>query len=115
MLALAVAVASLIGVAGLVITGRLPPWALLLYLTASIVAFFAYSLDKSAARRGNWRISESFLQSCALVGGWPGALVAQRWLRHKSSKATFQTTFWWMVVLNLTAVVVVVAASFDRW
>jgi uncharacterized membrane protein YsdA (DUF1294 family) len=39
----------------------------------------------------------------ALVGGWPGALVAQRVLRHKSRKKPFQVTFWVVVVLNCAA------------
>jgi uncharacterized membrane protein YsdA (DUF1294 family) len=36
----------------------------------------------------------------ALFGGWPGALVAQRVLRHTSSKASFQATFWATVLIN---------------
>jgi uncharacterized membrane protein YsdA (DUF1294 family) len=39
----------------------------------------------------------------ALFGGWPGALVAQRVLRHKSSKASFQVTFWATVLINCGA------------
>jgi|GEM_PF-5532685 len=39
----------------------------------------------------------------ALLGGWPGALLAQGMLRHKNRKASFQTTFWGAVVINLVA------------
>lgn len=83
-----------------VISGRLPGAVLALYIVASIVAFFAYAFDKSAARRNQWRTKESTLQLFALLGGWPGALAAQRLLRHKSAKASFQATFWVTVVLN---------------
>jgi uncharacterized membrane protein YsdA (DUF1294 family) len=74
-----------------------------LYFVASIVAFFAYAFDKSAASRNAWRTKESTLQLFSLIGGWPGALAAQRLLRHKSAKASFQATFWVTVALNCGA------------
>ena len=66
----------------------------------SAVAFILYGLDKSAAIRKAQRISETTLQFCALLGGWPGALLAQQVFRHKSSKTSFQISFWFAVVLN---------------
>jgi uncharacterized membrane protein YsdA (DUF1294 family) len=36
----------------------------------------------------------------ALAGGWPGALIAQRLLRHKTKKQSFQVVFWATVALN---------------
>ena len=86
-----------------VLAGRLPIAVLALYLVASLVAFFAYAFDKSAALRNQWRTQESTLHLFALLGGWPGALAAQRLLRHKSAKASFQATFWVTVVLNCGA------------
>ncbi len=70
------------------------------YLIASGFTFIAYGLDKSAARKGNWRTKESTLQLMALIGGWPGALLAQIWLRHKSQKIRFRVTLWLMIALN---------------
>ncbi len=80
--------------------GKFP--ALLFWASAgmSIVAFVLYGLDKWAARRKARRTSENTLQFCALLGGWPGALLAQQVFRHKSSKRSFQITFWFTVVLN---------------
>jgi uncharacterized membrane protein YsdA (DUF1294 family) len=43
----------------------------------------------------------SALQLCALLGGWPGALLAQQVFRHKSSKRSFQIKFWFMVIINV--------------
>lgn len=86
-----------------VLAGRLPLAVLVMYLIASLVAFFTYAFDKSAARRDQWRIRESTLHGFALLGGWPGALAAQRLLRHKSAKASFQATFWVTVTLNCGA------------
>jgi len=76
------------------------------YLAASLVAFIAYALDKSAARRGAWRTSEGTLHLLAVVGGWPGALLAQQVLRHKSTKAEFRAVFWGTVILNVAGFVV---------
>ncbi|MDP3638593.1 MAG: DUF1294 domain-containing protein, partial [Azonexus sp.] len=60
----------------------------------------AYALDKSAAQGGRWRTQESTLHLLALIGGWPGALIAQNRLRHKSRKTSFQLVFWMTVLLN---------------
>ena len=71
-----------------------------IYITVSIVTFCVYAYDKSAARNGRWRTRESTLHILALTGGWPGALMAQRILRHKSRKPEFQRVFLVTVVLN---------------
>jgi len=75
-----------------------------LYLFFSIVAFFHYARDKSAARAGQRRTSEKRLLVLGLVGGWPGALLAQQLLRHKTSKRSFQLQFWLSVAINVVAV-----------
>nr|WP_229419515.1 DUF1294 domain-containing protein [Pseudoduganella dura] len=58
-----------------------------------MVAFIAYAIDKRAARAGRRRTSERTLLLIGLAGGWPGALLAQRLVRHKSSKKSFQVRF----------------------
>jgi uncharacterized membrane protein YsdA (DUF1294 family)/cold shock CspA family protein len=83
--------------------GKVPLVVLLAYIGASLLAIFLYAADKSAARNGRWRTPENTLHIVALVGGWPGALVAQDVFRHKSSKAAFQFVFWATVVLNCGA------------
>ena len=90
-------------VAGAAFAGRLPVAVAGLYLAASAVACLVYASDKSAARNGRWRTQESTLHLIALAGGWPGALAAQRLLRHKSSKPSFKIAFWATVALNLCA------------
>jgi len=40
------------------------------------------------------------------VCGWPGALLAQQFLRHKSTKTEFRSVFCGTVVLNVAAFVV---------
>lgn len=72
-----------------------------LYAVASVACFIVYALDKSAARNGRRRTPERTLLLLGLAGGWPGALAAQRLLRHKSSKTSFLAKFWFTVLLNL--------------
>jgi uncharacterized membrane protein YsdA (DUF1294 family) len=95
-----VAVIFLLIVSVSVLTGKIPPLVLALYITASLLTFIAYALDKSAARQGAWRTKESTLHLLSLAGGWPGALVAQQKLRHKSKKESFRSVFWLTVLLN---------------
>lgn len=73
------------------------------YVAASAVCFMAYAMDKSAARAGRRRIPERTLLLMALAGGWPGAVLAQQWLRHKSSKPSFRVRFHATVALNVGA------------
>ncbi|MBU1664826.1 MAG: DUF1294 domain-containing protein [Gammaproteobacteria bacterium] len=101
--ALALAAAFLTFVAVSTIADRVPVVVLGLYLVGSLIAYVTYAVDKSAARRGRWRTKESTLHLLSLVGGWPGALVAQYRLRHKSRKLSFRVVFWATVVLNCGA------------
>ena len=74
------------------------------YAVASLATFLAYAIDKRAARLGRRRTPERTLLLLGLAGGWPGALLAQRLVRHKSSKASFQAKYWCTVALNVTAI-----------
>jgi uncharacterized membrane protein YsdA (DUF1294 family) len=71
------------------------------YLAMSLLCFCSYALDKSAARRGERRTPESRLLVLGLLGGWPGALLAQQWLRHKTVKQPFRSMFWASVAVNV--------------
>lgn len=85
----------------LVLIGKLPQLILWGYLLLSLITFFAYAYDKTAAKDGAWRTQESTLHFLSLAGGWPGALIAQQTLRHKSSKEEFRTVFWVTVIANV--------------
>jgi uncharacterized membrane protein YsdA (DUF1294 family) len=76
-----------------------------LYWLLSFFTFMTYRQDKSAARNGLWRIEEFTLHVKALTGGWPGALIAQRVLRHKSRKTSFLVVFWITVIVNIGALI----------
>lgn len=83
-----------------------PIWIAAAYAMLSLVTFLAYALDKSAAANGSWRISEQKLHVLSLFGGWPGALLAQQFLRHKSAKQEFRQTFWATVVINVLVLLI---------
>lgn len=71
-------------------------------LALNLATFVAYAMDKSAAQQGQWRTPENTLHALALAGGWPAAWLAQRTLRHKSSKAEFLGLYVLTVLLHLT-------------
>lgn len=102
-LTLTLAAAFLAFVAIATFIGKLPVAVLGLYLVGSLLAYIAYASDKSAAQNGQWRTKEDTLHLLSLIGGWPGALIAQKQLRHKSSKESFQVVFWGTVVVNCGA------------
>ena len=105
MFAIAIATLFLAIICGLAAGGMLPLGVPAVYLAASVAAAIAYGADKSAAQRGAWRMPERTLHVLALMGGWPGALVAQRVFRHKSRKPSFLFAFWATVILNCGALV----------
>jgi uncharacterized membrane protein YsdA (DUF1294 family) len=76
-----------------------------IYVGVSIVTFLAYAQDKSAAQQRARRTPEGTLHLLAFAGGWPGALLAQQLLRHKSKKPEFRTVFWATVMLNVAGFV----------
>ena len=86
-----------------------PYWMLIVYLGTSLLCFIIYAIDKSAAAQGKWRVSESALLLLGLFGGWPGAIIAQQVLRHKTKKRSFQAAFAGSVVVNVIAFVLVAA------
>ncbi|WP_308920443.1 DUF1294 domain-containing protein [Janthinobacterium sp. J1-1] len=79
---------------------QLPLLVAAVYGVMSITCFAVYAIDKRAARAQAWRTPEKTLWLLGLLCGWPGALLAQQWLRHKTAKRSFQIVFWITVVVN---------------
>jgi uncharacterized membrane protein YsdA (DUF1294 family) len=98
-LILALVFLTAIGVGSL--TATIEPLFFVLYAGVSLITFIVYAFDKSAARKGKWRTPEIHLHLLSLIGGWPGALIAQHVLRHKTQKQSFRFFFWITVILNL--------------
>lgn len=75
-----------------------------LVAVTSLVSFAAYGVDKRRAVTGGRRVPERTLHLLAFLGGWPGAIVAQRRFRHKTRKVPFLAAFWGVVVLHVVLV-----------
>ena len=78
-----------------------PPLVLVIAsVVLSVVTYAIYAWDKHQALNNAWRVSESTLHLLAFVGGWPGAFLAQRHLRHKTAKLSFLLIFWLTVAAH---------------
>lgn len=74
-----------------------------LYTVMSLITALFYALDKRAARRRTRRTPESTLHLLELLGGWPGALIAQQLFKHKRRKRTYMAVFALIILLHLAA------------
>ena len=97
---IAVSVVFLLIVGLSVLLQKLPVIILVFYTLISMFTYIFYAIDKKAAKDGSWRTKENTLHLLAIAGGWPGALIAQQTLRHKSKKELFRIVFWITVLLN---------------
>ncbi|MGE6385812.1 DUF1294 domain-containing protein [Pseudomonas sp. NPDC078416] len=71
-----------------------------IYALMSVIAFALYGYDKKQARQDGQRTPEKLLHATELLGGWPGALLAQQVFRHKTRKFSYQLVFWLIVLLH---------------
>ena len=77
------------------------PYILVVTLLASLVSFMLYWADKRKAGGEGQRVPEITLFLWSLLGGWPGAALAQTKFRHKTRKVSFRIRFHVMVVANV--------------
>jgi uncharacterized membrane protein YsdA (DUF1294 family) len=76
--------------------------------------FAAYFVDKQAARHDQRRISEKTLLTLALLAGTPGAITAQRLLRHKTRKEPFRSLLMAIAMLHLLIVLAIISGVAGR-
>ncbi len=81
------------------------------YLLLSTLTFAIYAKDKKAAEQGKWRTPEKTLHLLSLLGGWPGAFLAQDKFRHKSKKRMFIAVLWLTVIANITLCLLFVSSE----
>lgn len=79
--------------------GLLSPWWIVYFVTFTSLASAVHLwMDKRFAMSERSRIPEASLHLFELMGGWPGSFLAQRLLRHKVSKKSYQWVFWLIVL-----------------
>lgn len=83
------------------LTGILSSLFLSVYLSMSLITFCFFVFDKRASINAQSRIRERTLFSLILFCGWPGALLAQQLIRHKSVKIRFIQLSWSLVIINV--------------
>lgn len=75
-------------------------YVLFAYILMSLLIFIIYAMDKTKAHKNQWRTPERTLHLLELFGGWPGALITQRVIRHKNNKASYQNIFCTIVIIH---------------
>lgn len=70
------------------------------FIAINLATYLTYAHDKRQAVAKGWRTPEATLHLMELFGGWAGAFFAQRRLRHKCSKVSYQFVFWLIVLLH---------------
>ena len=84
-------------------------FSLILYIVCiNLVTIAVFAWDKYTAISGQWRIPEKTLLMLALIGGSPGAIIAQQRLRHKTRKQPFRARL--LLIAGLHAVLLAALA-----
>lgn len=71
------------------------------YFLISTVTFKAYKIDRTFLLEHIGSLPESTLHFLSLLGGWPGAMLAQEILQHKIHDRGFKTLFWLTIFINI--------------
>ena len=77
------------------------------YLLASCLLLILYRTDKRSAQSGRTRVPDGVLHLLAMLGGWPGGLLAQMRYQQHTANIRFVRAFWFSVALNAVGTYVV--------
>lgn len=73
------------------------------YWILSILTMFLYGTDKANAATRRWRVPEIYFHLLELMGGWPGALIAQNDFRHKTRITSYVWILRGIIAIHLMA------------
>lgn len=80
-------------------------WLLDYLIAVNVAAFALYGYDKRAAQGDRLRVPERVLHGVELLGGTPGAFLAQRVFHHKTRKVSYRIVFWLIFAVQAAAVI----------
>lgn len=89
---------------------HVPLWIGAVYFAFSLLCYGIHGLDRRAAVRSRWRLSEPVLLLLGLAGGWPGAMLAHQLLPLDGIRPAYRALFWSTVVANIAGFVLLTAS-----
>ena len=81
---------------------------LLFYLVIALVSVVLTVHDKSAARKGAWRVPEATLMGIGFIGGALPMLITMKLIRHKTRHIKFMVGLPLEIILHVAIIVVAV-------
>lgn len=84
------------------------------FIFINLLSFCLYGYDKRAAQKGIWRVKENTLHGISVLGGWPVAIMAQKYFRHKTQKQSFRMRFYFSCLINI-AITFWLSQQFSLW
>ena len=73
------------------------------YWLLSLLTMILYGFDKAHAAMRKWRVPEIYFHLLELLGGWPGALIAQNDFRHKTRQSAYLWILRGIIAIHLMA------------
>lgn len=90
------------------------------FISVNLLTFFVYKYDKINAQLNGpkkellcYRVPEKNLHLLSLLGGWPGAYIAQNYLRHKTIKQPFQKIFALTIMVNIFVLMLILHSFYS--
>ena len=72
-----------------------------IFVAMSVLGFTVMGIDKSKAKKGQWRIKEAVLFAFAILGGAVGSMLGMYIFRHKTKHWYFAVFFPFLALVDI--------------
>lgn len=72
-----------------------------IFVVMSVLGFMVMGIDKSRAKKGQWRIKEAVLFAFAILGGAVGSMLGMYIFRHKTKHWYFAVLFPFLALVDI--------------